>query len=146
VTELDTALVRRKLTAIRTNLHYLAQVAELSLDDYRGDRFRLKGAERMLQEIIEAAVDANQHLLAARNEAVGTDYRESFLAAGRAGVIPMTLAERLAPSAGLRDRLVHDYEDIDDAVVLQSFGKALNEFAEYVAAIESFLNSPSPGT
>lgn len=58
MTELDAALVRRKLERIATNLEDLAAVERLSLGEYRSDRFRRKGVERMLQETVEAAVDA----------------------------------------------------------------------------------------
>ena len=58
----DRALVRRKLATIVRNLSDLATVAGLDLAAYRADRFRQKGTERLLQEAIEAAVDANMHL------------------------------------------------------------------------------------
>lgn len=140
MTELDAALVRKKLSAIRENLSYLEEVAGLSLSEYRADRFRRKGAERMLQEVIEAAVDVNQHLLAERKQNVASDYRESFLAAGRAGVIPESLAEQLAPSAGLRNRLVHEYDEIDDAIVLSAFRVAIYQYGQYIAIVERYLS------
>ena len=55
MTELDAALVRRKLTSIVRNLRDLKDIVGLSLDEYTRDRFRQKGAERMLQEVVEAA-------------------------------------------------------------------------------------------
>ncbi len=57
MTELDVALVRRKLSSITRNLQHLNEVVGLSLDEYTGDRFRQKGTERMLQEVVEAAAD-----------------------------------------------------------------------------------------
>ncbi len=69
------------------------------------------------------------------------DYFRSFIALGRPGVVPPSLAERLASSAGLRNRLVHDYHEIDDRIVLAAIGKARREFAEYVAAVEAYLSS-----
>jgi hypothetical protein len=53
--------MRRGTVEHRTNLQYLAQVAELSPDDYRADRLRLKGAERMLHHRGEEC-DANEVL------------------------------------------------------------------------------------
>lgn len=139
MTELDRALVRRKLAAISRNLGDLAAIEGLTVEAYRSDRFRQKGSERMLQEAVEAAVDVNLHLLRAAGHPVPPDYHESFLAVGRAGVIPDELARRLAPSAGLRNRLVHEYDVIDDAIVLDAVGRARREFAQYVAAIEDYV-------
>ena len=139
MTELDAALVRRKLAVIRRNLDDLADVEGLSLDEYRSDRFRLKGTERLLQETVEAAVDANLHLLRAAGAATPGDYFMSFVELGRAGVVEQELADRLAPSAGLRNRLVHEYEAIDDAIVLEAVRDARRDFARYIGALETYL-------
>ncbi len=145
MTELDRALVHRKLATIVRNLADLATIEGLTLAEYRRDRFRQKGAERLLQEAIEAAVDVNLHLVRARGEAAPPDYYESFLAAGRAGLIPDDLARQLAPAAGLRNRLVHEYDLIDDAIVLAAVRDAQQQFAAFVAAIEQHLGEPRTG-
>jgi uncharacterized protein YutE (UPF0331/DUF86 family) len=107
MTELDAGLVRRKLAVIVRNLAHLAQVEGLSIAEYRRDRFRQKGVERLLQETVDAAVDVNLHLVRLQGAAVPTDYFTSFTELGRRGVIPAALAEQFAPSAGLRNGLVH---------------------------------------
>jgi len=136
---IDAALVRRKLAVISRNLADLEPIAGLSLETYRIDRFRLKGTERLLQELIEAAMDANIHLLRGLDHAIPTEYFRSFIALGEAGVIPQQLAAALAPSAGLRNRLVHEYETTDDAIILASVRTARVQFSEYVKAVEEFL-------
>ena len=49
-----------------------------------------------------------------------------------------------APSAGLRNRLVHEYEVIDDAVVIKAVRLAQDLYPQYVAAIERHLTSKEP--
>lgn len=139
MTELDLALVRRKLATIVRNLDDLRAVEGLTLQAYRSERFRQKGIERLLQETIEAAVDVALHLLSAAGEPTAPDYYSSFIAAGRAGLVPEELGRRLAPSAGLRNRLVHEYDAIDDAIVLAAVRDARRQFSEFVAAIEQHL-------
>lgn len=141
MTEFDAALVRRKLARIVRNLEDLAAVEGVSLAEYRGDRFRKKGVERLLQEAIDAAVDANLHLLRVAGASTPPDYYESFVAMGRAGLIPGELAERLAPAAGLRNRLVHEYDELDDGKVLEAVATARRDLGEYVAAVEGHLES-----
>lgn len=145
MTELDRALVRRKLATIVRNLGDLATVEGLTLEEYRRDRLRQKAVERLLQEAIEAAVDVNLHVVRAWGQATPSDYYESFLAAGRAGVIPEDLARQLAPSAGLRNRLVHEYDAIDDAIVLAAVRDARRQLAAFVAAIERQLGERPAG-
>ena len=50
-----------------------------------------------------------------------------------------TTAGALAPSAGLRNRLVHEYETIDDAKVLASVDVLLQLYPRYIQAVESYL-------
>lgn len=141
MTELDAALVRRKLATIVRNLELLEAVEGLSLEEYQRDPFRRKGVERMLQEAIDAAVDANLHLLRAAGAPAAADYYDSFIAVGRTEVIPETLAKRLAPAAGLRNRLVHEYDEIDDEKVLEAVRAARTDLGDYVAAVEAHLEA-----
>lgn len=62
------------------------------------------------------------------------DYYEAILRLGEAGVLPVDFARRLAPLAGFRNILVHEYLDINwDEVYrnLQELGD-LSEFANHV--------------
>ena len=86
-------------------------------------------------------MDVNLHLVRLRGAAVPTDYFTSFTELGRHAVIPAALAEQLAPSAGLRNRLVHQYDEIDDAVVLRAVGEARRLFTAYVEAVERLLTA-----
>ncbi len=74
MTELDAQLARRELTTITRNLDLLGAVDGITLADYRADPFRRKGTERLLQEIVEAAVDLNLHLLRAVAAVTPADY------------------------------------------------------------------------
>lgn len=48
---------------------------------------------------------------------------------GEIKAIPMDLAERLAPSAGLRNRLVHEYDRLDHSMVLAAVAMAEEQYA-----------------
>ena len=139
MTELDRALVRRKLTAISRNLADLEPIAGLSLQEYMSDRLRRKAVERLLQEVVDAAVDVNLHMLRTLDVELPGDYYTSFIEMGRHGVLTLELAERLAPAAGLRNRLVHEYDDIDDAIVLSAVRVATQDLGEFVTAIDGYL-------
>jgi uncharacterized protein YutE (UPF0331/DUF86 family) len=144
MTPIDPAVIRRKLTVITANLHALEPVATMELSRYRGDIFTQKGTERLLQELIEAALDLNMHLLAQEGRKLPDDYYQSFLLMGEHGILSKELTAALAPSAGLRNRLVHEYEVIDDAVVIKAVRLAQDLYPQYVAAIERHLTSKEP--
>ena len=82
----------------------------------------------------------NAHLAAELSAEVPDDYYRGFIRLGELGVLPRDLAERLAPSAGLRNRLVHEYDILDDGRVLASIGRVLDEYPRYVQAIDAYLS------
>jgi uncharacterized protein YutE (UPF0331/DUF86 family) len=47
---------------------------------------------------------------------------------GDLGILSAELAQRLAPSAGLRNRLVHEYETLDDDRVLAAIDALLEQY------------------
>jgi uncharacterized protein YutE (UPF0331/DUF86 family) len=139
VSPVDAAIVRRKLGRIIASLALLRPIAGLALEDYRARVWERKGTERVLQEAIEAAFDINAHLIAELGAEVPDDYFGGFIKLGELAVIPPDLAQALAPSAGLRNRLVHEYEAIDDARVLAAVSTALELYPRYIQAIEAYL-------
>lgn len=141
MTTLDREILRRKLERITSDLRLLEPIAVLDIEAYRADPYRPKATERLLQEIVEAAVDINTHLLVSAGRPAPDDLYSSFLDMAGLGVLDRALAEALAPSAGLRNRLVHEYDRIDDARVLAAAGEAVRSYARYVAAVEAHLAS-----
>jgi len=97
---------------------------------------------RLLQEAIEAALDINAHLIAEQGAPVPEDYYGGFLAIGTLGVIHETLARELAPSAGLRNRLVQEYDTIDDEKVLTAISTTLERYPRFIEGVEAFLRRP----
>lgn len=120
MTPADPAIVRR----ITGNLQALKPIEMIDTSRYRAEIFTRKGTERLLQELIEAVLDLNMHLLAQKADKLPDDYYQSFIQLGELGILSQDLAVALAPSAGLRNRLVHEYEAIDDTIVIAAVRQA----------------------
>jgi uncharacterized protein YutE (UPF0331/DUF86 family) len=88
---------------------------------------------------VDLAVSINSHLTAVSLGRVAATYRESFALAAEAGALPAELAEELAPSAGLRNILTHEYVAVDLSIVAAAVPRARAGFAEYVRAVARFL-------
>ncbi|CAE6797958.1 type VII toxin-antitoxin system HepT family RNase toxin [Nitrospira defluvii] len=140
MTPSDPSVLRRKLVVIVENLTALEPVAAMTPERYRDNLFTRKGTERLLQELIEAAIDLNTHILVQDGHGAPDDYYQGFLKLADHGVLQRELADALAPSAGLRNRLVHEYDAIVDAIVLDAVRKAQSLFPRYVSAIEQYLS------
>lgn len=140
MTPIEVDIVHKKLAVIRENVKALEPIRLMNEDEYLQDLYRRKATERLLQELIEAAIDINTHSIVESGFAAPDDYYQSFLKAGEIGAIPPGLAAKLAPSAGLRNRLVHEYDHINHAVILAAVGEALELYPQYILAITNFLS------
>lgn len=125
-------VVVRKLDTLRSLLAELEKHAGATAEEIRRDPYRV---ERLLELLVTAAADLLSHLLAERGEQPGT-YREIFRRSGEQGLIAAELAERLEKAAGMRNVLVHLYEDIDYGIVQESVGQALRDFPALIRHLE----------
>ncbi|MFA5892174.1 MAG: DUF86 domain-containing protein [Actinomycetota bacterium] len=132
-------IVRRKLAHLTGYLDELAIYADTSFDDYVGTGGPRRAVERLIQLVIESAVDINVHIATESAGSPPPDYRSSFAAVARCGAISGELAESLAPSAGLRNALTHDYATVDDARVHSAMPMVLAGFREYAASVTRWL-------
>lgn len=136
-------LIRHKLAMLHRYLRELEAHREITLEQYLEAGDRLRAIERLLQLIVEAAVDINTHIVTEMEGLPPTDYTDSFQAAVRCGFIPAELGELLKPSAGLRNALVHEYGGIDDQRVHASIVLALDGFIRYQQSLTAWLSTRS---
>lgn len=130
---LDAEIIQRKLAVILENLKAFESIQGMKKEEYLRDIYRRKATERLLQELIEAAIDINTHTIVETGHTAPDDYYQSFILAGEMGIIPPDLAENLAPSAGLRNRLVQ-------AAILKAVRTALKFYPQYIKAISDSLS------
>lgn len=135
----DVAIVERRLRLMRELLDDLRPYAEVTGARLATDRTAKHVVERVLSQLIELAAQVNAHLVAGLAGRAPATLRSSFLDVAALGVVPEELAVRLAPAAGLRNLLVHEYGDIDPEQVAAAVRKALDDLPAYVAAVARFL-------
>lgn len=143
MSSLEKEIVERKIAIILENLNALEPIAEMTDEQYSADIYKRKATERLLQELIEAAIDINMHIVTQVSDAVPDDYYESFIKAGELKIIPIELSKKLAPSAGLRNRLVHEYGNLDQSIILEAVVMAEDLYPKYIKAIKDFIGQNS---
>ena len=136
----EEGIIRKKLAVMIENLKALEPIKEMTRDEYIQDLYKRKATERLLQELIEAAIDINTHIIVQTGNAAPDDYYESFIKLGELKIISADLAEKLAPSAGLRNRLVHEYDQLEHSLVLDSVSMAEEMYADYIKEIEGYIS------
>ena len=136
--------VKRKLQLIAEDLGRLLQFKDASFEEITGDFVKLAAVERLLERVVMRAIDVNEHLVSER--ATGQEekitrltYRGTFLKLAELGVYPADFAEKIARTAGLRNILVHDYNDADQHIVYGSIRSCLEAYQRYVDHVLAFL-------
>ncbi|HLT47824.1 MAG TPA: DUF86 domain-containing protein [Rubricoccaceae bacterium] len=137
--------VRRKLQLIVDDLGHLSAYRTITHEALVADFAALATVERLLERIVMRAIDVNRHLLV--EGATGTEprttrltYQDSFRLLAGLGVLPPDFAEAIAPSAGLRNVLVHDYNDADRRIVHAAIGACLDQYPRYVDHVSRYLD------
>ncbi len=134
-------LVLRKLKKLRVYLDELEFFQEVSYDEYLDNFQHRRTVERLIQLIVDIAVDINSHTLVDAGCPPPEDAYTSFINAGKLGALPTKFARELAPSTGERNILVHEYEKIDDAIVYSSIKDTISMYNQYLAYYLKFISS-----
>lgn len=135
----DADVVLMKLKLMQALLDDLETVPPVTAELLHDERMLRHGVERILTQLVELAAGINSHLAAARLGRGAASYVESFALAVRAGALTQELADRLAPSAGLRNVLVHEYVTVDLAQVAAGVPLALRDYRLYIRAVAESL-------
>jgi uncharacterized protein YutE (UPF0331/DUF86 family) len=137
---IDKKLIQRKITLINVDLKSLRKLSSLSLKTYLSKSEYEAMAERYLERIIGRMIDINYHILSERENEIPTDFYNSFIKLGRKKYLPIKLADTMANSAGLRNRLAHEYDEIDPKKVFQAIESCLSDVPKYLKSIVKSLD------
>lgn len=141
MSNIESEIVLTRLRLITKYYNTLEHFSNITLDDYLIDYNKQLIVERLLQLIIQAAIDINYHILSRLRSGNVVSNFEAFIELAKYGVLTEDLARQLAPSAGLRNRLVHEYDDIDSSQVFKAISFALQQYPLYVKQINNYLIS-----
>jgi len=136
---IDRELVTRKIVHIGGDLEELRKLGSPGLEAYLADRYKEILAERFLERMISRMIDVNYHVITGSGHPPPRDYYDSFTELGKMGILEPEFASRIARSAGLRNRIVHEYDEIDPEKVFEAIRSALADLPVYLKAVLSFI-------
>ncbi len=122
-------VVKRKLVSLATYINDLLKYRKIDFKGFMENHYEI---ERLIELLVMNASDIVFHLIAEKGESAPASYKAAFLRAGELGIISKQLSKNLALSAGLRNILVHEYEEIDYRIVHKSIPSAIKDFSTLV--------------
>ena len=137
---IDKEIISRKITLINNDLKSLKTLNKLSLKTYLSKAEYEALAERYLERIIGRMIDINYHILSEKENEIPTNFYNSFIELGKKKYLPINLANIMANSAGLRNRLAHEYDEIDAEKVFEAMESCLRDVPKYLKNIVKSLD------
>ncbi|MCD6114779.1 DUF86 domain-containing protein [bacterium] len=131
--------IKQKLDKIKDYYKELEEVLNLEDKEILKKIFYLRAIERVFQLIVDEMVDINLHLIRNLELSSPQDFQSSFEIIAKKEIIPSEFALKIAPVVGLRNRLVHRYEEIDKKFFLEQIRREKEDFVKYIQYIEAFL-------
>jgi uncharacterized protein YutE (UPF0331/DUF86 family) len=132
-------LILSKLLKIKKYIQELKTFSNITFEEYKRDFIKKRAVERLILLLVEVATDINSYVIVEIGKNPPADYYDSFIKAIEIGLISKQLGERLAPSAGLRNRLVHEYDEIKDDIVHSSINDAIELYTTFIKEVNDYL-------
>ncbi len=136
---LDADRIHERLETLRTYLHELRRLRDLPPDEYL--RGQVYAGRYLVQVSAQTCIDLANHVIATEGWRAPRDFGDSFTVLHEHDVVDEALAGRLRALAGLRNRLVHVYDEIDDRRVHDALGSGLHDLDAFATAIARLISS-----
>jgi uncharacterized protein YutE (UPF0331/DUF86 family) len=136
---IDPTLVVRKINLISQDLDELLPISRKDLNEYLSTRIDEILAERYLERMIGRMIDINYHLITETGHPPPPDYYQSFTQLGKLGILPPAFAQQIAACAGLRNRIVHEYDEIEPRKLYDGLQVVVGNTPQYLGYIQHYL-------
>ena len=141
---IDKKFIQEKVNLIARDLERLKNYSSFTFDEAAKDFARYAIVKNLLMESIGRGLDINSHLIAELANST-TDspkyYRDTFLALIEFKILPKGFAEKISGSAGFRNAIVHQYNNLDKQKIFKTIGEAIDQYSKYCQYILDFLTT-----
>jgi uncharacterized protein YutE (UPF0331/DUF86 family) len=105
--------IERRLSELNERLARLYPLQNKSFEEFNQDPYLRDIVERNLEVCIQSCLDICHRIISVENTRIPVDYYESIVIMGEIGILPLDFAHSLAPMAGFRNILIHEYVRLD---------------------------------
>ena len=140
--------LRKTITSILKNLNdYLQKLTKLTMysqSEFMQDFTKVESAKHLLQVSVQCCLDIVHHIIANENYRLPQDSYDAFTVLQEQGIFPDSFMPTLRQMVSFRNRVVHLYWEVDEALVYEILQNNLGDFNTFVNHILDFMN-PSAG-
>ena len=126
--------IERRLDELSERLARLQPLRDKARSDFDAEPYLRDIVERNLEVAAQSCIDISHRIISLEGARKPIDYYDAILRMGELSVLPADFARHLAPLAGFRNILVHEYLVVDWNEVYSALHRLedLEEFAGYI--------------
>jgi len=132
-------LVKEKLDRIDYYFRQFEEFLEPEIKEIINDSRSYYAIERLFTLIVDEMSDINLHFIKVLDFKTPDNLQSTFLILSENEVLSEDFARKIAPTVGLRNKLVHRYEEIDKKLFLKTVKKEKEDFRKYIKFIIDYL-------
>jgi uncharacterized protein YutE (UPF0331/DUF86 family) len=134
--------IERRLDELNERLTRLEAIKDRPRSEFDQDPYLRDIAERNLEVAIQCCIDISNRVISLEKARKPVDYYEAISILGELGVLPPDFARHLAPIAGFRNILIHEYLSVDWEQVYKHL-QELDDLKLFNKYIRDWLHKPS---
>ena len=134
------SFVVEKLTNLKEYLLQIKSLFTAEDKDILSDSVKMHAVERLLQLVVDAMLDINQHIIREKNLEISEDFQGTFYVLGENMILPEEFANKIAPVVGMRNRIVHGYETLNKNLLITNLRNNYSDFEKYIALIQKYIS------
>jgi uncharacterized protein YutE (UPF0331/DUF86 family) len=131
--------IERRLNELNERLARLQPLKNSPRSEFERDPYLRDIVERNLEVAIQCCIDISHRLISLEKARKPADYYEAILLMGELSILPAEFALRLAPVAGFRNILIHEYLSVDWDHVYTHL-QQLDDLKQFGELIRDWLN------
>ncbi len=140
---MDGDVIRSKLVRLNAHLTRIEERRPEPLSKILTDPDVQDILSHNLEKAVQFCIDVASHICAAHGRAPQTS-SEAFLTLAELGIIDMTLAAKMVSAAGFRNVLVHEYAEVDWAIVMKVVVEGTEDLKSFGKSVASLVAEPPP--
>lgn len=129
---------------LNERLSRLEPLRNKAREDFDEDAYLRDIVERNLEIAAQCCIDIGNRIISLEKAQKPRDYHETIIRMGELGVLPPDFARSLAPIAGFRNILVHEYLSVDWDEVYRQL-QHLDELTRFAESIGRWLRQRHAG-
>ncbi|MDO8592329.1 MAG: DUF86 domain-containing protein [bacterium] len=137
--EKDVEIVRKRLIFLNSELNDIEKFYSLDQFAYENDNAKRREAERLIENLMNAAIDISKTFLASEKRTVPGSYKEILRSLYLIPNFSKTLGEQLSEWAELRNILAHEYPDIRWKRIEDFLKRSQPYFEELINGAKDFM-------